>query len=90
MDAQWIAFAGLAGAVLVQVIATAFFLGRLFEKVRGSAERLDKLEASEKAGDGANGALTLAVARLEVQMAHATTDLGEIKAELKLQGNHRT
>lgn len=79
---QWAAIAGVIVAMVVQVIAIAFFLGRLFERQNGQHQRIKKLEDRDAVETNSAGALTLAVARLEISMTHLTSDVSAIKSRL--------
>lgn len=88
---MWAAIAAVALAMMVQIVAVAFFFGRLFERQNSQHQRIKKLEESDGIESGSSGALTLAVARLEVDLKHVVNDVADIKtrfAWLRPAGEH--
>lgn len=79
----WIAIASLFVLVVINIVGVAFFFGRLFERLRNQAERIDSLEADSKDGDGHQSALAIQVAGLTVEVGHLSSGIQELKGELK-------
>jgi hypothetical protein len=65
----WIALAGLASAMFIQAIVFSFALGRLFQDVASL-----KSVGAERAVQG------LAIARLEVQLGHVSSQVSDLKS----------